>query len=256
MLTRYLKEVDDDKTDDRPKDEEMATVKNANQKMGQPGVNKDESKFNTIFRDYLSSKDIIDFTDDNHQNNDEEENCSLSIYTNRRHRDTKGSRASSVQEEYIIQGEEANIFVDFDEFLTGGNAKQFKTYDNSPHSDLIIMENCIDSEDGESPGVLGCRTHNLEGKLIKKNLARCSSRDGHLTPPFKLAHALSKVSTLTDGSTSRNNGHITGHTKPFSKKQGNSFTKQSFIKNQIKALLDYHVQRQGLPLPGKKAMKK
>lgn len=253
-LARYLKDSDEDKTDDLLRDDEAAHPLSA-PVFGEDHPFKDESRFNTIFEGYLASKDVIDFTDDN-QGAEDEENGSLSIYTNRINKDVKGSRASSIQDEYIIQGEEANIFVDFDKFLTGVNAKQFKTYDNSPQSALIAMENCLDSEDGENQNTFSLLNKHLEGKLNKKNLGRSSSRDGGLSPPFKLAHALSKVSNLTDGNLSSHNGQKGPTSRPFVKKTAKGVSKQSFIQNQIKALLDFHVQRQGLPIPGKKVLKK
>lgn len=253
-LARYLKDTDEDKTDDLLREEDASNILVPHQLNDEIGV-KDETKFNTIFGEYLTTKDVIDFTDDK-QANEDDDNCSLSIYTNRRIKDAKGSRASSIQEDHIIQGEEANIFVDFDEFLTGVNAKQFKTYDNSPNSDLIIMENCLDSEDGENQNTFTRLNRHLEGKINKKNLGRSSSRDGGLTPPFKLVHALSKVSNLTEGNTSTHKAEKNPSSRPFVKKPNKGVSKQSFIKNQIKALLDFHVQRQGLPIPGKKAQKK
>lgn len=225
--------------------------------MAATGNIKDETRFNTIFQEYLSSKDVIDFTDDCQEAGEKDDHCSMSIYTNRRmNREAKRSHTSSIQDDCILQGEETNIFVDFDELLTGINAKQFKTYDNSPQSDLIIMENCLDSEDGDAPRSISILNRRLDGKMVKMSLGRSNSRDGQHSSSFKLVHALSKVSNLTEGSTKASKGQKDASGRTGTKKATTGISKQSFIKNQIKALLDYHVQRQGLPVAGKKTLRK
>ena len=161
-----------------------------------------------------------------------------------------------MQDEHIIQGEETNEFVDFDEFLTGVNARKFKTYDNSSIGDLIKMDNCTDSQEGYNKHSLGILGDHLDGKHVKKAIGRSSSRDSEQNQPFRLSHAFSKVSNLTEGNSSKNISNVNASRKPLASKQGNFKSTQSFIKNQIKALLDFHVQRQGLPLPGKKVLKK
>jgi hypothetical protein len=142
---------------------------------------KEAAKFDTVFREYLAGREIVNFTDDPPTDNDALVNCDLSIYSNRRQAENHHSHASSMHEELFTQTEDTNVFADFEELLSEANSKQFRTYDNSRRSNHLIADACSEPDCEEQISCIDYLNMRLE-QVGKTTINRCSSR---ITKPAK-----------------------------------------------------------------------